>query len=213
MRRGLAMLSTSGAADRFALLRSFIGPAESEVLYAGELGETRRETRGGALQHLAQLYRECAGSELRRMRYVDIATYLADGLMPKVDVATMAHGLEARAPLLDQEVVRFSLTLPDEFLIDQHGGKRILRSVISRYLPAELFQRPKQGFTVPLERWFATGLRAVISSLPASERLMATGFFRPRGIATLINEHLIGHRDHSQRLFALMVFDEWLKGT
>ena len=145
------------------------------------------------------------------MRYVDISTYLADCLMPKVDVATMAHSLEVRAPLLDQELVRFALALPDEWIADRHGGKKILRAVLSRYLPLSLFERPKQGFSVPLRRWFTTSLRAAISALPSSERLLSTGFLEPAGIETLVREHTDGRRDHSQRLFSVLVLDEWLK--
>src|SRR5205807_7733856 len=67
-----------------------------------------------------------------RMRYVDMQTYLADCLMPKVDVASMANSLEVRAPLLDQEIVRFAMSLPDEWLLGPDGGKRILREVLYR---------------------------------------------------------------------------------
>jgi asparagine synthase (glutamine-hydrolysing) len=157
------------------------------------------------------LHRRCAGSELRRMRYVDIATYLADCLMPKVDVATMAHGLEARAPLLDQELLRFALSLPDAWLVDRDGGKRILRAVLSRYLPASLFDRPKQGFSVPLGSWFTGSIRHLASGLSTSAPLMDTGWFQPAGIDALVREHVSGLRDHSQRLFSLLVLDEWLQ--
>jgi asparagine synthase (glutamine-hydrolysing) len=210
LRRGMAMLSVPDGAPRFASLRSFLGPSEVEQLYAGTLRESRR-SRPGPTALLTRLYRGCAGSDLRRMRYVDIGTYLADCLMPKVDVATMAHGLEARAPLLDQELVRFALSLPDAWLVDHDGGKRILRAVLARYLPASLFDRPKQGFSVPLGSWFTGSIRHLASGLSASGRLIETGWFRPAGIQALVREQVSGLRDHSQRLFSLLVLDEWLK--
>jgi asparagine synthase (glutamine-hydrolysing) len=211
VRRGVAMLAAKDGPERFALLRSFIGPAEARSLYAGALLEVRREPLGESGERLAALYRSCSGDDLRRVRYVDIMTYLADCLMPKVDVATMAHGLEARAPLLDHEVMRFALALPDEWLLDRSGGKRILRAVLARYLPVSLFDRPKQGFSVPLKTWFTGSTRSVATSMATSERLLDTGWLKPAGIQTIITEHMAGLRDHTQRLFSLIVLDEWLK--
>jgi asparagine synthase (glutamine-hydrolysing) len=205
------MLAAKDGPERFALLRSFIGPAEARSLYAGALREARRDPLGESGERLAALYESSSGDDLRRVRYVDIMTYLADCLMPKVDVATMAHGLEARAPLLDQEVMRFALTLPDEWLLDANGGKRILRAVLARYLPQSLFERPKQGFSVPLRTWFTGSTRSVATSMATSERLLDTGWLRQAGIQTMIAEHMSGLRDHSQRLFSLIVLDEWLK--
>src|SRR5205809_3521996 len=67
----------------------------------------------------------------------------------------MAHGLEARSPLLDQEVLEFALGLPDRWLLDGNGGKPLLKALLARFVPPELFQRPKHGFNVPLPVWFA----------------------------------------------------------
>ena len=210
VRRGLAMLSTEGAGERYAMLRSFIAPADADALYAGSLRDVRREGHSEAGPLLAGLYGACDGSELRRMRYVDIATYLADCLMPKVDVATMAHGLEARAPLLDQELVRFAMSLPDEWIADRASGKKILRALVARYLPSAWFERPKQGFSVPLGKWFTGSMRDAVATLPRRERLLSTGWLQPAGIEALVTQQLGGLRDHSQRLFNLLVLDEWL---
>jgi asparagine synthase (glutamine-hydrolysing) len=145
------------------------------------------------------------------MRVVDFATYLADCLMVKVDVASMAHSLEVRAPLLDQEIVRFALSLPDAWVLDASGGKRILRDVLYRYLPRTLFDRPKQGFSIPLKRWFAAEARETVAALARKSRLLDTGWFRADGIAALVDEHARGDRDHSDRLYALLFLDTWLE--
>ena len=87
----------------------------------------------------------------------------------------------------------------------------ILRAVLARYLPASLFDRPKQGFSVPLRTWFRGSERNLASSVVTSERLRATGWFKSDGMGALVNEHLTGIRDHSQRLFSFLVLDEWLK--
>jgi asparagine synthase (glutamine-hydrolysing) len=106
--------------------------------------------------------------------------------------------------------MRFALSLPEPWLIDGNGGKKILRAVLSRYLPVAYFERPKRGFSVPLASWFAGSMRERISSLPASESLRETGWFDSAGIESLVVEHLAGLRDHSQRLFSLLVLEEWL---
>lgn len=210
--RGLDVLAVRRKGERFATLRTFIGPEEVDTLFAGDLLDQRENSGAQAHGVLTELYDSCTGNDLRKMRFVDIASYLADGLLPKVDVATMAHGLEVRAPLLDQEIVRFGLSLPDAWLIDDGGGKRILREVLKRYVPMGLFERPKQGFDVPLQAWFKGSLLPAVESLSTSERLIDTGWFDPAGIRALILEHRTGFRDQSQRLYSLLVLDEWLKG-
>jgi asparagine synthase (glutamine-hydrolysing) len=197
--------------ERFAALRTFVGEDEVQTLYAGDLLRQRRENGNAVGDWLAQLYRSGSGTALRRMRLVDLSTYLADGLMPKVDVATMAHGLEARSPLLDHEVLEFALGLPDRWLLDGNGGKPLLKALLGRFLPAGLFQRPKHGFSLPLQAWFADGpTRVWADELPESESLCACGWFNPVGIRNMAREHRDGIRDHSQRLYELMVLREWL---
>ena len=180
------------------------------TLYAGEL--QRERGQGNAVQAwMGQLYRSGNGTALRRMRLVDVSTYLADCLLPKVDVATMAHGLEARSPLLDQEVLEFALGLPDRWLLDGNGGKPLLKALLARFLPAPLFERPKHGFSVPLQVWFGGGESGVwANNLAESECLRDSGWLNPAGIRELVREHQAGLRDHSQRLFNLMVLREWL---
>jgi len=209
-RRGLRMLGVPHGPRRFAAMRSLLNGAEARALFAGDLAAARREHGDLAGEKLARLYRDAEGSDLRRMRYVDMGTYLADCLMPKVDVASMANSLEVRAPLLDHEVIRFAMSLPDEWLLAPDGGKRILRDVLYRYLPRRLFDRPKQGFSIPLKRWFADEARDVVAALSRSPALMDTGWFQPKAIDALVTEHGAGARDHSDRLYALLFLDRWL---
>ncbi len=209
--RGLRVLAL-GEAQRFGALRTFINRDQMQMLYAGELRRTRAHGGFAADDWIAARYDEASGTALRRMRFADVSTYLADDLMPKVDVTTMAHGLEARAPLLDQEVLQFALSLRDEWLLDGNGGKGILKALLRRYVPTSLFQRPKQGFTVPLRRWFAgTGRSDVLDDLHRAEALLDTGWFHSRGIQQLVDEHKSGQRDHTQRLYDLVVLREWLR--
>jgi asparagine synthase (glutamine-hydrolysing) len=197
--------------ERFAALRMFVRDEEAQTLYAGDLLRARRDSGTTVRGWLAQLYREGHGTALRRMRLVDMSTYLADCLMPKVDIATMAHGLEARAPLLDQDVLAFALGLPDQWLRNGKGGKPLLKALLGRLIPPHLFERPKHGFSVPLEVWFAGGpASAWADQLADSESLRDCGWFNAAGIRDLAREHRAGVRDHSQRLYHLVVLREWL---
>lgn len=210
IRRALRILALAEP-ERFAALRTFVDEDEVQSLYAGDLLQERRGGASSAHAWLAKLYRSGNGTALRQMRLVDVGTYIADCLMPKVDVATMAHGLEARAPLLDQEVLEFALGLPDAWLLDGNGGKPLLKAVLARYLPADLFQRPKHGFSVPFQVWFARGqTRVLADELAESESLCDCGWLNPVGIRTMAREHREGLRDHSQRLYNLLVLREWL---
>jgi asparagine synthase (glutamine-hydrolysing) len=197
--------------ERFAALRTFMGPEEAQTLYAGDLLNEREGGTSAPHQRLAQLYRDGGGTALRRMRLVDVHTYIADCLMPKVDVATMAHSLEARSPLLDQELLEFALGLPDRWLLDGRGGKPLLKALLGRFVPGDWFERRKHGFSVPLPVWFAKGPTSVWADrLAESESLRDCGWFKPAGIGELVREHRDGVRDHSQRLYNLIVLREWL---
>src|SRR5437764_4072836 len=168
----------------------YVRDEEAQQLYAGDLLQTRRDGGDGVRAWLAQLYRSGNGSALRRMRLVDVSTYLADCLMPKVDVATMAHSLEARAPLLDHEVLEFALGLPDHWLLDGNGGKPLLKALLARLLQPALFHRPKHGFSVPFQVWFARGpTSAWADDLAGSESLCDSGWFHSAGIREMVREH------------------------
>ncbi len=197
--------------ERFATLRTYVADDEVHTLYAGDLLRERRDRGDSVGTWLAQLYRSGNGSAVRRMRLVDVSTYLADCLMPKVDVATMAHSLEARAPLLDHEVLEFALGLPGRWLLDGNGGKPLLKALLGRFLPTKLFQRPKHGFNVPFQVWFAAGpTSAWADQLADSEPLRDCGWLSPAGIRAIVREHRDGVRDHSERLYNLLVLQEWL---
>ena len=209
--RAFDMIGIRPDSRRFAALRSFVNEREAELLYGSPLLAARSRGHEHVLGRISSLYEATEGSALRRMRVVDIATYLADCLLPKVDVASMAHGLEVRAPLLDQEIIRFALSLPDEYLESERGGKHILRSLLDRYVPPALFNRPKQGFSLPLAPWFRGELRPRLEALCAGGPLLDQGWFRREGLQRILEEHDRGARDHSQRFFSLLMLDMWLQ--
>jgi asparagine synthase (glutamine-hydrolysing) len=109
-------------------------------------------------------------------------------------------------------VLEFALGLPQEWLLDGNGGKPLLKALLARFVPPELFQRPKHGFNVPLPVWFAhEATSGWADELADSESLRECGWLNPAGIREMAREHREGARDHSQRLFNLVVLSEWLK--
>lgn len=142
---------------------------------------------------------------------LDIRSYLVDDILVKVDRATMAHGLEARNPLLDYRVVEFSRSLPGSMHTDRVGSKQVLRRVLDRLVPAELFSRPKQGFSVPIREWFRGPLKPALHESMQGGWLTSGGYFKPGAVSTLVDEHVNGRRNHEFFLWAVYVFEQWYR--
>jgi asparagine synthase (glutamine-hydrolysing) len=144
-----------------------------------------------------------------QMMRFDIETYLPEDILTKVDRTSMAHSIESRVPLLDNDVIDFALTLPAAMKIRNGRRKHVLKEVAARLLPASLVDRRKQGFAVPLDVWFRGNLGELFSDTLLSARAVARGYFEPRYIRQLISEHLDGRRDHALRLWQLVVLERW----
>jgi asparagine synthase (glutamine-hydrolysing) len=121
----------------------------------------------------------------------------------------MAHGLECRQPFLDHRVVELAVSLPLRLKLRGHRGKWLLREAFGSLLPSEVFQRPKQGFGVPLDHWFRGELRPLLHDVLLSPTALARGYFRPEAVRSLVDEHLSSQFDHSARLWALLVLEMW----
>lgn len=149
------------------------------------------------------------GSLLRRMRRWDLAHYLPDDILVKVDRAAMSVGLETRAPLLDHRVAEFAWALPDDALLRDGRGKWLLRKVLDRYVPPALIERPKAGFAMPVAHWLRTGLRDWAETLLDARALEEHGLLASGPVRRVWHEHLAGTHDHQSRLWSVLMFQAW----
>jgi asparagine synthase (glutamine-hydrolysing) len=149
---------------------------------------------------------------MQSLRLADLQHYLPDDLLLKVDTASMAVALEVRAPFLDRDLVRAVIAAPTWQLVPDGKRKGLLRAIAKKHLPAEIVDRPKQGFTIPFGEWLIRdfgGLRALLL-----DRLHRRDPFGPihlnsNAVRRLVNEHLQGECDHTHRLFALLTLSIW----
>ena len=139
------------------------------------------------------------------LQLVDVATYLPGDLLPKADIASMAHSLELRSPLLDHEVLALGLALPDGLKLKGREGKQALRRAFADLLPAEVAGRGKAGFGVPLAAWFRGDLR----DLAGDVLLAGNSPFRRDTIKRLLGDHATGAADHGHRLWCLVMLALW----
>ena len=144
-----------------------------------------------------------------RMMRFDFETYLPEDVLTKVDRMSMAHSIETRVPLLDNEVIDFAATLPAHYKIWNGRRKHVLKEAVKGLLPAGILDRKKQGFGVPLDVWFRGGLTDMFNDVLGSARTRQRGFFEPAFVARLVQDHLAGRRDHTLRLWQLLVFELW----
>ena len=143
------------------------------------------------------------------LQRLDIDTYLPGDLLPKSDIASMAHSLELRSPLLDHRVVELGLALPDHLKRRGREGKIALRRAFADDLPASVSHRGKSGFGVPLAAWFRGELRPLARELLLGEPARSRGWFRTAAVEQLLDDHAAGRADNGHRLWTLVMLELW----
>ena len=143
------------------------------------------------------------------MLYLDQVRYLPDDILVKVDRATMSCSLEARAPMLDPEVIALAASVPTRMKM-KAGGKGPLKHLLAQYLPTEMVHRPKMGFDVPIGPWLRGPLRPWGESLLDPGRIVREGLLDAKAISRAWSAHIEGRQDNSRRLWTVLMFQAWL---
>jgi asparagine synthase (glutamine-hydrolysing) len=148
-----------------------------------------------------------------RAMIADLLTYLPGDLLHKVDMASMAHGLECRGPFLDHRVVELALAMPlrRKLRLREGRSKVILKHAFADLLPPPIRTRPKMGFGVPIDRWFRGPLKEELRAVLLDPAALGRGLFRREAVERMIEEHVGGRRDHAYRLWALLMLELWFR--
>lgn len=140
---------------------------------------------------------------------VDVNTYLPDDLLVKADITSMANSLEVRAPLLDHPLMEFAASLPPSLKIRGLEKKYLLKRAMADLLPPEILNRSKQGFIVPIDRWFRHDLQEMAYDTLLDSRSLARGYFRPDEVKRLLDEHVGGSQHRHRQLWSLLMLELW----
>lgn len=153
------------------------------------------------------------GDPILDMTYIDSKCYLPDDILVKVDRATMATSLEARCPLLDKRIIEFAWKIPMSMKVNENGGKRILKNVLSKYLPQELTDRKKMGFGVPIGTWLRGPLHEWAEDLLNSQTMKQQDYFNESTVQKIWAQHQSGWRNHDDILWSILMFQAWIENN
>ena len=150
---------------------------------------------------------------LDQIFYLDFNSYVPDDVMVKVDIATMAHGLESRSPLLDYKFVELVAQIPGNLKIRKMGRERkyIFKKMLKKYLPDEILYRKKMGFGLPIDNWFRNNLKDYIENNILDGGSLSRKIMKENKLKELLNNHFDRKRDNSKKLWALMVLNLWYR--
>ena len=193
------------APERYTNWMTLFGQADKQALY----GDAMMDCLGSPSEDLLAPWLGTGAVDPGRAAYADIHGYLPDDLLVKVDVATMAHGLEGRSPFLDHELMACAAAIPAAQRMSGLRTKSLLKSVMGSRLPREILKLPKRGFEVPIEHWLRNDLKDLAYDTLTSARAKTRGLFRPEAVARLLDEHMANVRPHHDRIWALLMLELW----
>jgi asparagine synthase (glutamine-hydrolysing) len=149
---------------------------------------------------------------LQKIMNLDFDNILAGDLLVKMDIATMAHSLEGRSPLLAKELLEYIPSLPDNFKIKGSQTKYLLRKLAEKYLPAELIHQPKRGFEIPLKKWIDNELKDIIADYIISPGAYCKNFVKPGFIDQLWQRKInCGDEKRAKMLWTFFALEVWYR--
>ena len=146
---------------------------------------------------------------VNRICYLYQKTYLQDGILTKVDRASMACSLEVRAPFLDCNLVEYVNSIPGYLKSTGMSTKKILKKAFLNYLPETIVRRPKKGFGIPISKWFKGELKDELKRIFAKDKIEKEGFFNYSYINGLLEDHWAQKRDNRKQIWTLLMFEKW----
>ncbi len=144
-----------------------------------------------------------------RAMMCDLQTYLPGDLLTKVDITSMAHGLECRSPFMDQRVVELALAIPFHHQIDARRPKPVLTHTFDEKMSNQLLKGAKRGFSLPLNQWFRGPLKEFARALLLSDRAKARGYFRAHAIDDMLKQHAGRRWNHGDKIWSLICLEQW----
>lgn len=207
IQKGFELLSKTEA-QRFQVLRSFMSQNHRDGLYHDYF---RRQLDQEAENYLQKVYNESLPCDYDRSFSADLLSYLPEDLLVKVDRASMAHGLECRSPLLDQELVEFTCGLPPSWKVNRGGAKLIFKDAMRSLLPPEILDRKKMGFSVPIGEWFRNELKPFINDKLINGPLARMPLIRIDQLKIILEHHYSGRRDSSDLIWNFLMLSLWLE--
>lgn len=182
-------------------------PAQKERLFSPALRAQAGDDPFAPIFEQARFTK--AADALDRLAYLDLKLYLQDDLLVKVDRMSMANSLEIRVPFLDYTFVEFAASIPSRLKLKGFASKYILKKALASRLPAEILNKKKIGFDIPLGPWIRTELREFVRDTLAPEALKRHGYFDESFVRKVLDEHLAGTHNHRQLLWPLVIFQFW----
>ena len=185
-----------------------LSPEEQGHLLSPEVQQTLNSFD---LSHeLQDRFSQCRGSDdLGRLLDFYAQTYLQEGVLAKVDRASMANSLEVRSPFLDTDVVEYLSSLPSQYKLSLFRSKRILKRAAKGRIPSPIIRRVKHGFGIPLAQWLAGPLEPMLRDLLSPDRLTNQGLFDSKVVTRLLNQHSQHQKNHGRALWNLLIFQSW----
>jgi asparagine synthase (glutamine-hydrolysing) len=195
-------------AARYTRYVSALDDQERESLYTTDFAARVRER--SVADVIAAPWAGASGQDpVDLMLEVDVMTYLPDDLIVKIDIATMAHALEARSPLLDHQLMEFAASIPAELKVRGKEKKWVLREALRSQLPDDILDRPKQGFSPPIGDWFRNELRDLVHEVLLDPGSLERGYFQPEVVRSMLERHDAGAGRETKRLWTLLMFELW----